>query len=359
MKRQLILEDGSCYIGEGFGGNHFQIGEIVFTTGMDGYQEVISDSSFFGQIITMSYPMIGNYGINRDDFESIDPVIFGLVVGEYCEYPANFRSTQTLDEYLKTKNIPGIAGIDTRALVKKIRAQGTMRAVMVDGDVDVEEIVVKLKNTPYRTDQVVQVSTKRPYMIPSRGKKVVLVDFGVKQGIVRELSKRGCDITVLPYNCTSREILDIDPDGILLSNGPGNPKDVPEAILMIQALIGKKPIFGICLGHQLVSLACGANTVKLKFGHRGCNHPVIDLTTNKVMITSQNHSYAVEAASLQGTGLVESHRALNDQSVEGVKHEKYPVFSVQFHPESSPGPEDANYLFDTFMEMMKGNEENA
>lgn len=352
MKRQLILEDGSCFVGEAFGGDDYQVGELVFNTGMSGYQEVLSDLSYCSQIVLMTYPMIGNYGINRDDFESIDPAIFGFVVGEHCEHPSNFRSILTLDEFLKQKNIPGLSGIDTRALTKKLREIGTMRAVMTDLDVDIEAVVTQLKATPYPNNQVQMVSTQKPFMIPSRGKKVVLLDFGAKQGIVRELSKRGCDLTVLPYNSSAADILSLNPDGVMLSNGPGNPKDVSEAISTIRELVGKVPIFGICLGHQLISLACGANTTKLKFGHRGSNHPVVNLANGKVEITSQNHSFAVDEASLEGTGLKVSHRALNDKSVEGVKHEKYPIFSVQYHPEASPGPEDSNYVFDQFIELM-------
>ena len=278
MKRLLILEDGSVYEGEGFGSSRYQMGELVFNTGMSGYQEVLSDLSYCGQIVMMTYPMIGNYGINCDDFESLDPAVFGFVVRECCEAPSNFRSDYTLDEFLKQKDIPGISGVDTRAITRKLRNSGTMRA---------------------------------------------------------------------------KEILAMKPDGVMLSNGPGDPKDVPVAIETIRELMGQVVIFGICLGHQLISLASGANTVKLKFGHRGCNHPVMNLANGKVEMTSQNHGYAVEEASLKDTDLVMTHQALNDKSVEGVRHSKYPIFSVQYHPEASPGPEDSNYLFDQFMELME------
>ena len=353
MKRLLILEDGSVYEGTAFGADHCQVGELVFNTGMSGYQEVLSDLSYCGQIVMMTYPMIGNYGINHDDFESLDPAVFGFVVRECCEQPSNFRSDYTLDEFLKMKNSPGIQGVDTRAITRKLRTSGTMRAIMADEGADVEEIVKILKNTELMHDQVARVSTRNPFPIPNRGRRVVLMDFGAKLGIIRELSKRNCDLTVVPYDTDAQSILDLKPDGVMLSNGPGDPKDVPEAVATIRELMGKVPLFGICLGHQLISLASGANTVKLKFGHRGCNHPVINLASGKVEMTSQNHGYAVELDSLEGTDLVMTHQALNDKSVEGVRHTKYPVFSVQYHPEASPGPEDSNYLFDQFMELME------
>ena len=301
----------------------------------------------------MTYPMIGNYGVNRDDFESLDPAVFGFVVRECCNAPSNWRSDYTLDEFLKQKGIPGIQGIDTRAITRKLRNSGTMKAIMADADANVEEVVAYLKNHELMHDQVATVSTKNPFPIPNRGKRVVLMDFGAKHGIIRELSRRNCDLTVVPYDTSAEEILALKPDGVMLSNGPGDPKDVQVAIETIRKLMGHVVIFGICLGHQLISLASGANTVKLKFGHRGCNHPVVNLATGKVEMTSQNHGYAVEMESLKGTDLVMTHQALNDKSVEGVRHTKYPIFSVQYHPEASPGPEDSNYLFDQYMELME------
>lgn len=353
MKRLLILEDGSVYEGEGFGSSRYQMGELVFNTGMSGYQEVLSDLSYCGQIVMMTYPMIGNYGINCDDFESLDPAVFGFVVRECCEAPSNFRSDYTLDEFLKQKDIPGISGVDTRAITRKLRNSGTMRAIMADEGADVEAIVAMLRSSELMHDQVARVSTKNAFPIPNRGKRVVLIDFGAKNGIIRELSRRNCDLTVVPYDTSAKEILAMKPDGVMLSNGPGDPKDVPVAIETIRELMGQVVIFGICLGHQLISLASGANTAKLKFGHRGCNHPVMNLANGKVEMTSQNHGYAVEEASLKDTDLVMTHQALNDKSVEGVRHSKYPIFSVQYHPEASPGPEDSNYLFDQFMELME------
>ena len=353
MKRLLILEDGSVYEGEGFGSSRYQMGELVFNTGMSGYQEVLSDLSYCGQIVMMTYPMIGNYGINCDDFERLDQAVFGIVVRECCEAPSNFRSEYTLDEFLKQKDIPGLSGVDTRAITRKLRNSGTMRAIMADEGADVEAIVAMLRSSELMHDQVARVSTKNAFPIPNRGKRVVLIDFGAKNGIIRELSCRNCDLTVVPYDTSAKEILAMKPDGVMLSNGPGDPKDVPVAIETIRELMGQVVIFGICLGHQLISLASGANTVKLKFGHRGCNHPVMNLANGKVEMTSQNHGYAVEEASLKDTDLVMTHQALNDKSVEGVRHSKYPIFSVQYHPEASPGPEDSNYLFDQFMELME------
>ncbi len=361
-QRQLILEDGTVYVGEAFGSDNFRLGEIVFNTGMTGYQEVLSDLSYCAQIVMMTYPLIGNYGVNRDDFESIDPAVFGFIVKEPCEKPSNFRNEFSLDEYLTLKNIPGISGIDTRALTRKIRSAGTMKAIMADMDANVELIVKQLQEAPYPSGQVKSVSTPKAFPIPSRGKRVVLVDFGAKHGIIRELSKRGCDLIVVPYRTDAKSIMALKPDGIMLSNGPGDPKEVVEAIETIKQLMGQVPIFGICLGHQLISLACGADTMKLKFGHRGSNHPVTNLKTGRVEITSQNHSYAVDASTLDNTGLVLTHTALNDKSVEGVEHKEYAVFSVQYHPEANPGPEDANYLFDEFMNMMdecKGGKRHA
>ncbi|RAK23298.1 carbamoyl-phosphate synthase small subunit [Anoxybacillus vitaminiphilus] len=353
MKRQLILENGTFFIGEAFGSTEKMVGEVVFNTGMTGYQEILSDPSYCGQIVTMTYPLIGNYGINRDDFESIEPYIHGLVVKEVCKVPSNWRSEMTLEEYLKAKNIPGLAGIDTRKLTKIIRQHGTLKGAICDLDVNVHEVVEWLRSTNLPNDQVKRVSTKRAYPSPGRGHRVVLIDFGMKHGILRELNKRKCDVIVLPYNATAEEVLRLKPDGIMLSNGPGNPKDVPEAIEMIQGVLGKVPLFGICLGHQLFALACGADTEKMKFGHRGSNHPVKHLATGKVAITSQNHGYTVNEQSLKQTRLEVTHVALNDGTVEGLRHLDYPAFTVQYHPEASPGPEDANHLFDEFISMIE------
>ncbi|MFS0751914.1 carbamoyl phosphate synthase small subunit [Oceanobacillus sp. 1P07AA] len=352
-KRKLILEDGTVFNGTAFGSDSESSGEIVFNTGMTGYQEVITDPSYCGQFVTLTYPLIGNYGINRDDFETVTPFIHGLVVKEFSENPSNFRNEETLDEFLKVHNIPGIANIDTRKLTRIIRKHGTMRAVMIDEEKKVQDVLDQLRLAEMPRDQVKQTSTSKPYVVPGRGLRVVMVDFGAKHGILRELTKRDCHITVVPHNYSAEAILRLKPDGIMLTNGPGDPKDVPEAIEMIKQLIGQIPIFGICLGHQLLALACGADTEKMKFGHRGANHPVKDLRARKTYLTSQNHSYAVNASSLIDTGLELTQIALNDETVEGIRHTAYPAFSVQYHPEASPGPEDTNYLFDEFLNLMK------
>lgn len=356
MKRQLVLEDGSVFVGEGFGSENTTSGEVVFNTGMTGYQEILSDPSYCGQIVTLTYPLVGNYGINRDDFESITPAIHGLIVKEACDFPSNWRNERSINEFLQKKGIPGLSGIDTRKLTRIIRKYGTLKGTLASMDEDVDKVLERLRATQIRTDLVKQVSTKTPYASPGRGKRVVLVDFGMKHGILRELNKRDCDVIVVPYNTTAEEILHLSPDGVMLSNGPGDPKDVKEAVEMIKGILGTVPLFGICLGHQLFALTCGANTEKMKFGHRGSNHPVKDLATGKIALTSQNHGYTVEEASIEGTRLEVTHIALNDGTIEGLKHKDFPAFTVQYHPEASPGPEDANYLFDQFMSLIESKE---
>ncbi|WP_417429224.1 carbamoyl phosphate synthase small subunit [Halpernia sp.] len=353
MKKILILETGEIFKGESFGNSENVSGEVVFNTAMTGYQELISDPSYCDQLVCMTYPLIGNYGINRDDFESIEPSIKGLIVKEVCDFPSNFRSQMTLKELFEIKNISGISGIDTRRLTRTLRNHGVVKGRIVEENAKIETVIQELKKEKFSTNEVKKVSTKTAYANPGRGLKVVLVDFGSKLGILRELGQRDCDVTVVSYNTIAEDILLLNPDGIMLSNGPGNPEDNPIAIKMIQDLLGKIPIFGICLGHQLIGLACGAKTFKLKFGHRGGNHPVLDLKKNKVAITSQNHGYAVNQESLKNTELEETHIALNDKTNEGLKHKIHPCFSVQYHPESSPGPEDANYLFDEFIILME------
>ena len=353
--KKLILEDGSVYKGYGFGSDEEMTGEVVFNTAMTGYQETISDPSYNGQIITFTYPLIGNYGINRDDYETINPSIKGIVTREICKKPSNFRSRNTLDKVLEEVEIPGISGVDTRSLTKRIRDYGTVKGVIVDIVKDTEEVLKKLREATLPRDQIAQVSTKKSFVSPGRGKRVVLMDLGMKSGILRELNLRNCDIVIVPHNTPYKEILRQNPDGVMISNGPGNPEDVPESIETIRNLIGKVPIFGICMGHQLISLAAGARTYKLKFGHRGANQPVKNLITGKVDLTSQNHGYAVDIHSLKDTELELTHISVNDGTCEGIRHRKYPVFSVQYHPEASPGPHDSNYLFDEFLENMEKN----
>ncbi|WKB34901.1 carbamoyl phosphate synthase small subunit [Terrilactibacillus sp. S3-3] len=355
MKRQLVLENGAVFIGESFGSPREMTGEVVFNTGMTGYQEILTDPSYFGQIVTLTYPLIGNYGINRSDFESKAPMVSGLIVKEAAKTPSHWQNEKTIHDWLSEYDIPGIEGIDTRRLTKIIREHGTLRGRIVSADKDAETVASELRQWPLPTDQVSQVSTKAAYVTPGSGPRIVLVDYGAKKGILRECIRRGCDVVVVPYRTTAADIMKLHPDGILLSNGPGNPKDVPEAIQTVGQLLGKVPLFGICLGHQLFALACGANTEKMVFGHRGVNHPVKDLQSGKFMITSQNHGYTVEANSLEGTELTATHIAINDGTIEGLRHKRYAAFSVQFHPEASPGPDDSQPLFDQFLEMVNTN----
>ena len=353
MRRLLILEDGTIFEGEAFGAEIDVTGEIVFNTGMTGYQESITDQSYNGQILTFTYPLIGNYGINRDDYESIQPTCKGVVVSERARLASNWRNQMSLDEFLKAKNIPGISGIDTRALTKIIRQHGTMKATLTDKLNDsMDHLRDQLRATVLATNNIDQVSTKTPYPAPGVGKNIVLVDFGLKHSILREFSKRDCNVTVVPYNTTAEEILTLNPDGVMLSNGPGNPEDVPEALEMIRGIQGKIPIFGICMGHQLFSLANGAKTYKMTFGHRGFNHAVREIATGRVDFTSQNHGFAVDRDTLPEC-LIITHEEINDKSVEGVRHRDFPAFSVQFHPDAAPGPHDASYLFDKFLEMIE------
>ena len=351
-KRLLVLEDGTIFEGKAFGADTDVTGEIVFSTGMTGYQESITDQSYNGQILTFTYPLVGNYGINRDDYESISPTCKGVVVFEHARRASNWRNQMTLDEFLKSKKIPGISGIDTRALTKIIRKHGTMRATITHVGDSIDHISDQLQATVLPIDNIKQVSTKTAYPAPGVGLSVVLVDFGLKHSILRELSKRDCNVTVVPYTTTAEEILHLNPDGVMLSNGPGNPEDVPEALEMIRGIQGKIPIFGICMGHQLFAMANGAKTYKMKFGHRGFNHAVREIATGRVDFTSQNHGYAVSREDLPDH-LIITHEEINDKSVEGVRHRYQPGFSVQYHPDAAPGPHDASYLFDEFIEMME------
>ncbi len=353
MKRKLVLESGDIFLGEGFGSHDEIMGEVVFNTAMNGYQELFSDPSFYGQLVCLTYPLIGNYGINKEDHEALEPAIRGLIVKEVCDFPSNFRSEMTLDAYFKYKKIPGICGIDTRRLTRILRSKGVQKGKIVDSYVETQQVVQHLKQTPLPTDLVAQVSTHNSYANPGRGHRIVLVDFGSKLGVLRNLRDRNCDVTVVPYHTSAKEIMMLNPDGVLLSNGPGDPKDLPEALETIQSLLGKVPLFGICLGHQLIALACGGETFKLKFGHRGANHPVLSLKDGRTLITSQNHGYAVESKSLKNTDLEETYIALNDKTNEGVHHKFHPCFSIQFHPEAAPGPNDSNFLFDDFITMIK------
>mgnify|MGYP000524837550 CR=1 FL=1 len=353
MKARLLLEDGTLFTGKAFGSVNESTGEVVFNTGITGYQEVLSDPSYCGQIVTMTYPLIGNYGIARDDFEAIRPFIHGFVVREHEQLPSNWRAEYTLDTLLKEYGIPGISGVDTRMLTRKIRHHGTMKGVLTTSNDPIEVLQERLTGSALLRDQVSRVSTQSVFSVAGRQERIVLVDFGSKSGILRDLTQRGCDVVVVPHDATADQIRRLRPDGILLSNGPGDPKDVPHAVAMIRELLGEIPIFGICLGHQLFALACGADTEKLKFGHRGGNHPVMDLANGHCYITSQNHGYTVLQASIEATELEVTHINNNDKTIEGLKHKTLPAFSVQYHPEASPGPFDSSYLFDDFLDMIR------
>ena len=353
MKRKLILEDGTILIGEAFGGIKETMGEVIFNTCMTGYQEAISDPSNYGQILTFSYPLIGNYGINRDDFESIEPVIKGVVVKEAADFPSNWRSGMSLGEFLKLKNIPGIAGIDTRMLTRLIRNKGTMKGAICGIDEDDEYVLSRLRAVTFPADEVKQVSATKPYPSPGRGTNVVVVDFGLKHGILRELTKRGCDVTVVPYHTTGEQIISLKPDGVLLSNGPGDPKHVIKAADMIRDIQGKVPLFAIGLGHQLFGLANGCDTEKMLFGHRGSSYPVKDMQTGKILFTSQNHGYEIKEETVDEKVLAITHRALNGGSIEGLAHQTVCAFSVQYEPEASPGSEDGKEAFDRFLNLIE------
>ena len=358
---KIVLADGSEYPGCRFGAKGNRVCELVFNTSMVGYQEIVSDPSYTGQLVVMTYPIIGNYGVTDEDFETKIPTIGGLVVREYNDIPSNFRYTKTLSEILEDHGIPAIEGIDTRKLTRAIRDEGSQKVLLTDMDTPVEEAVALLNATELRHDQVSQVSCKKRWYSRTSNHRytVVAVYCGIKLNIVRSLNARGCNVTVVPYDTPYQTILDMEPDGVFLSNGPGDPEDVTPVIELVRRLRGKFPIFGICLGHQMIALAYGGRTYKLKFGHRGGNHPVKDLSTGKLEITSQNHSYAVDAASLEGTGLEVTHVNVLDNTVEGLACKEDKVFSVQYHPESAPGPQDSGYLFDRFIQMMEEAKRNA
>ena len=355
FNRKIILEDGQEYLGFGFGAESSRVLEIVFNTSMVGYQEILSDPSYTYQAVVMTYPLIGNYGMAENDFERDTPTIGALIAREYNDEPSNFRSAATLSEVMQQFGIPGIHGIDTRKLNRSIRDHGSRKVLITDISTTLEEGLAILKSTDIPINAVSRVSCDKIMISYAESPKyhVVAIDCGMKMNIVQSLNKRGCKVTIVPWNTPAEAIVALEPDGIFISNGPGDPTDVPQTIETITKLIGKYPIFGICLGHQIISLAYGAKTYKLKFGHRGGNHPVRNLETNKIEITSQNHSYAVDVDSLSGTPLTVTHINLLDNTIEGVKCDKDNVFSVQYHPESAPGPQDSAYLFDHFIKMME------
>jgi len=384
MKAILALADGTVFIGTSFGAEGEAIGEVVFNTSLTGYQEILTDPSYKGQIVTMTYPEIGNVGVNPEDVESRQPFVEGFIVKEYWERPSNWRAQRSLAHYLREHNIAGIQGIDTRALVRHLRDYGAQQGVISTSELDPQSLVEKAKAAPglVGRDLVKEVTCTqsydwqqgrwelgRGYSLQGTGDRdgrgspsltsnprplfsVVAYDFGIKFNILRNLVEAGCRVRVVPAATPAAEVLALNPDGVFLSNGPGDPDAVPYARENVAALVGKVPMFGICLGHQIMGLALGGQTYKLKFGHRGGNHPVMDMQTRKVEITTQNHGFCVDVNSLQGKAQI-THINLNDKTVEGLAHTQYPLFSVQYHPESSPGPHDADYLFARFTQMME------
>jgi carbamoyl-phosphate synthase small subunit len=374
IKALIALEDGTILNGRSFTGHFEALGEMVFNTSMTGYQEILTDPSYCGQMVTMTYPLIGSYGVNNEDVESERIQVKAFIVREYQEMPSNWRSLVSLGDYLRRNNIPGIEGVDTRALTRHIRLQGAMKAAISTRDLDPDSLVNKAKGAPNMVgrDLVKEVTCKMP-MLWQGGRAVkvekgldqfrwvedtgvfhvVAIDYGIKYNILRSLEKRGCSTLLLPADADSDAVNRLEPHGLFLSNGPGDPAAVTYAVDTIKTQIGIRPVFGICLGHQLMGLALGGRTFKLKFGHRGGNQPVKDLSTGRVEITSQNHGFCVAMDSLSDPNIEPSHINLNDGTLEGLSHKKMPVFSVQYHPEASPGPHDSGYLFDRFIEAMK------
>jgi len=371
MKAVLALADGKVFEGEHFGAENEVEAEIVFNTSMSGYQEIITDPSYCGQMVVMTYPLIGNYGINPEDFESDRPYLSGFIIKELSRVQSNWRSRGNLEDFLKKNNVFGIQGIDTRALTRRIRDKGAQQAVLSINTTDTQKLVEKARNSPglIGRDLVKEVSCRKAYewnesewviqkgqtkleTTKDRPHRVLVYDFGVKRNILRKLTRAGCKVKVIPATTSADEALTTNPDGIFLSNGPGDPAAVPYAIENVKALLGRVPIFGICLGHQILSLALNGSTYKLRFGHHGGNQPVLDASSGKVEITSQNHGFAVKENSLMKDVDI-THVNLNDNTVEGIKHKTFPIFSVQYHPEASPGPHDSDYLFNKFVSLME------
>ncbi|HEY4600374.1 MAG TPA: carbamoyl phosphate synthase small subunit [Cerasibacillus sp.] len=348
-KYQLVLEDGSVFKGTLFGSAETMNGDVVFYNGMTGYQEIISDPANAGKIIVMTQPLVGNYGINRDDFETLDPCVNGFIVKEVSDYPSNFRSEESLDQFFKAHHIPGITGIDTRKLVTHIRKHGVMKGRIAKAHEKVADIVENLRSTREQADLVKHVSTVKPYIIPGRGTRIVLVDLGMKHGILRELTKRDCHITVVPYDYSYEKLMRLKPEGVMFSNGPGHPEHLPELIDLMKQLLGQKPFFAIGLGHLLFALSIGATIDKLPYGQHG-NYPVKTVAKDQANMVSKTQLYTVNPSSMKAFDVTVSHIGVNSPTIEGLTHQTYPAFSVQFNPESSPGPEEMTHLFDLFLD---------
>lgn len=347
----LILEDGTCFYGYSFGKKKISYGEVVFNTCMTGYQEVLTDPSYCGQMVCMTYPLIGNYGFTESFNESIKPNVEGFIVKEFCYHPSNWQTETTSLDFFNKHNLQGIYGVDTRQITRHIRKHGSMYGAITTNVLNIDETLSQLKEQSKKKRHLVsEVTCQAPYTIEGKGKHVVVMDFGVKQNILRSLSSLGLKLTIVPASTSAKDIRSLNPDGLLLSNGPGDPIDCPDAMHTIQSLIEVYPMLAICLGHQLLGSALGGKTYKLKFGHHGGNHPVKDLIKNRVYITSQNHNYALDDSFSSDVEI--THINLNDQTIEGFRHKKYPIISVQYHPEAAPGPLDSNYIFTEFYNLI-------
>jgi carbamoyl-phosphate synthase small subunit len=372
LKGLILLADGTLYQGRGFGAAKTSVGELVFNTSMTGYQGILTDPSYKGQIINMTYPLIGNYGVSEVDNQSGGIHAFGFVTRDISFHPSNRMSVMSIDEWLKAQDIPGVYYVDTRQVTKKIRNEGTVKCVISTEGISPKEARALLEGTTLRTDYMKDAGTKEVRHFAGdpasgtwgssgsgAGLKVAILDFGIKANIIKSITRRGCDVVLFPYGSTAADILSVNPDGLFLSNGPGDPAQAVHGIEVARQLYGKLPTFGICMGHQIIALAAGGSTYKLKFGHRGGNHGVYDKETDKSAITSQNHSFAVDEKSVTDKGMIITHTNLNDGTVEGMRHKELPIFSVQYHPEGSPGPNDSEYLFDRFIALIKGGNVNA